>query len=188
MMSIKDEYKVIPIPSGQTYDWLLNKHYAKRIPSISYAFGLYDNNNDLQGVCTFGMTANNNLNEVVTDCKTVELNRLVVNEGLPKNTLSYFVAGSLNLLPQPIIIISYADSGQGHRGYIYQATNWSYTGMGKDDYEFIKGNRQYHRKMIYDLLGTGSMENATKMVMRWFRFSLNIVILKLWQTKGKKRY
>jgi len=32
------------IDSFETYDWLLNKHYAKRIPSISYAFGLYIDN------------------------------------------------------------------------------------------------------------------------------------------------
>ena len=53
-MSIKDIYKVESIKSSETYDWLMNKHYAKRIPSISYAFGLFDNNNILQGVCTFG--------------------------------------------------------------------------------------------------------------------------------------
>ena len=39
-MSIKDKYYVESIDSRETYDWLLNKHYAKRIPSISYAFGL----------------------------------------------------------------------------------------------------------------------------------------------------
>jgi hypothetical protein len=25
-------------------DWLLNKHYAKRVPMIEYSFGLYENN------------------------------------------------------------------------------------------------------------------------------------------------
>ena len=33
--------KVMSIDKKQSYDWLLNKHYAKRIPSISYCFGLY---------------------------------------------------------------------------------------------------------------------------------------------------
>ena len=40
-MSIKEKYKVTSIDSNITHDWLLNKHYAKRLPSISFAFGLY---------------------------------------------------------------------------------------------------------------------------------------------------
>lgn len=28
-----------------------------------------------------------------------------------------------------LILVSYADSAQGHHGYIYQATNWIYTGI-----------------------------------------------------------
>lgn len=32
---------VKPIKSFECREWLLNKHYAKRMPSISYAFGLY---------------------------------------------------------------------------------------------------------------------------------------------------
>jgi len=46
------DYTVRQIPKEQTHDWLLKKHYAHRIPSIMYAFGLYDVDNILQGVCT----------------------------------------------------------------------------------------------------------------------------------------
>jgi len=108
------------------------------------------------------MTANNNLNEIVKGVKAIELNRLIINDDVDKNTLSFFVSQSLNMLPKPMVVISYADSGQGHNGYIYQATNWIYTGLGKGDYEFKKNGRQFHRKNIYDLLGTGSLENAKK--------------------------
>ena len=50
---IKDKYKVESIKSQETYDWLLHKHYAKRIPPISYAFGLFKDK-ELLGVCTYG--------------------------------------------------------------------------------------------------------------------------------------
>jgi len=33
------------------------------------------------------------------------------------------------MLPNGKIIVSYADTSQNHHGYIYQATNWLYTGM-----------------------------------------------------------
>jgi hypothetical protein len=44
--------KVLPIKSEEAVPWILQKHYAKRLPSISYAFGLYENN-DLVGIVTY---------------------------------------------------------------------------------------------------------------------------------------
>ena len=41
------------------------------------------------------------------------------------------VSKCLKLLPRPMIIVSYSDTRQGHNGYIYQATNWIYTGLPK---------------------------------------------------------
>ena len=52
-MGIKAKYSVRPIESYECKQWLLYKHYAKRIPSIEYSFGLY-NDSILVGVCTFG--------------------------------------------------------------------------------------------------------------------------------------
>ena len=147
-MSIKDEFKVIPIPKGQTNDWLLNKHYARRLPSISYAFGLYNSNNDLQGVCTFGMPPNYIEMKAWEPYELLELNRLVVNDNSPKNSTSLLVSESLKQLPQPRIIISYADLRMGHFGYIYQATNWIYTGIGGEGqniYIMKDGNERHQR-------------------------------------------
>jgi|TARA_R100000084_G_C4594896_1_gene120251 hypothetical protein len=140
-MSILNKYNVESIKSKETHDWLLNKHYARRICSISYAFGLY-NDGILNGVCTFGFPPNynyNNGNCVFNNynCLTLELNRLVVNDGLHKNTLSYFVSQSLRMLPKPSCIVSYADQNQGHNGYIYQATNWIYTGTSTPKYKYV---------------------------------------------------
>ena len=143
-MSIPNQFHIESIKSKETYDWLLNKHYAKRICSISYAFGLYANKM-LSGVCTFGFPPNYNYNngDCVFDgyrCLTLELNRLVVNDGLPKNALSYFVSRCLKMLPKPSCIVSYADQNQGHNGYIYQATNWIYTGVSTPKYQYIFKN------------------------------------------------
>ena len=41
-MSIKNQYSVRSIQSGQAYEWFLNKHYLKRLPPMSYCFVLYD--------------------------------------------------------------------------------------------------------------------------------------------------
>lgn len=131
--SVKDKYSVKPIQSEQCKEWLLWKHYLHRLPMIIYAIGLYDETKNQIGVITFGMPPNPSL--CVGICgkeykdKVFELNRLVVNDGLYKNVLSYFVSSALNMLPKPMIIVSYAEKDFGHNGYIYQATNFIYTGL-----------------------------------------------------------
>lgn len=134
-MSVKKKYNVKSIKAKQTYEWILYKHYAKRIPSISFSFGLF-NKNKLIGICTFGKPASPTLcNGVcgIENSKFVyELNRLCVDENLGKNVLSFFVSNCLKLLPIPKIIVSYSDTKFGHNGYIYQSTNWIYTGATKE--------------------------------------------------------
>lgn len=46
-----------------------------------------------------------------------------------KNYASYLVAHSLKKLPNKTFVVSYADTAWTHVGYIYQATNFLYTGM-----------------------------------------------------------
>lgn len=145
-------FTVSSIPSYQTHDWLLHKHYAKRIPSISFSFGLYDQQNMLQGVVTFGKPASNALCIGVcgeeNSSFVYELNRLCVNEGLKRNVLSFFLSKALKMLP-PLIIVSYADTSQNHHGYIYQATNWTYTGLSaKRTERFDPKNPNKHSKSV----------------------------------------
>ena len=127
------DFKVSRIGYEDTKDFILNKHYARRMPSISYSYGIFDNSSDLIGVLTIGKPVSNALCEGVCGkeykSKVFELNRLVVNDGLPKNTLSYFVGQVLkDLKILDLILVSYSDMGMSHHGYIYQATNWIYTG------------------------------------------------------------
>lgn len=131
-MSLKTHYLVTAITAFECKDWLLGKHYAKRIPSISWAFGLFHESN-LIGICTFGTPASSTLLRGVCGemyaTAVCELNRLVINDGQQKNVASYFVSTCLAALPKPKIVVSYADTAQGHHGYIYQATNFVYTGL-----------------------------------------------------------
>lgn len=147
------QFLVRQIPKHQTYSWLLKKHYAHRIPPISYAFGLYDVNMQLQGVCTFGNNLCSQLQGICGDYKVVELNRLVITEGLLA-PLSFFVAHSLRLLPRPLVVVSYSDITQGHHGYIYQATNFYYTGIGGGGSGWaVKGMEGVHHTSVEDSVG-----------------------------------
>ena len=157
-MSIPNDYTVQAIESSQTYEWFLYKHYAKRIPNISYSFGLYDRNKFLKGVCSFAKPMSHTLVQGALGGKFtdtfLELNRLVVNDNLKKNTLSFFVSQSLMLLPKPQVVVSYADSSQHHHGYIYQATNWIYTGLSSKFTDYaVKGLEHMHHSSIEDSVG-----------------------------------
>lgn len=131
------------IDRKDTLDFILNIHYAHRIPSISYAFGLFDteqkgknlfDDGELIGICTFGSPASPYLTRgIAGECNkglVIELNRLCLKYNR-KNEASFLVAKSLKLLPTPKIIVSYADTEQNHLGIVYQATNFLFTGTTK---------------------------------------------------------
>jgi len=115
-------------------DFLLPKHYSGRKPNISFSFGYYEDN-ILKAVCTFGKPVSNSLCEGICGKefkeKVFELNRLCV-DGDIKIQLSQFISYCLNQLKSDnLILVSYADTEMNHIGYIYQATNWIYTGKTK---------------------------------------------------------
>lgn len=156
-MGIKDNYKVIPIQYEHCKDWLLKKHYARRIPSISYAFGLYYIDNTLRGVMTIGKPASTFIcvgvcGEEYADY-VYEFNRLCITEPHDRNIPSYFVGNTLKLLKKQMILVSYADTKWNHIGYIYQATNWIYTGITKKvvDRVLVGSNSHARHNNIYEI-------------------------------------
>lgn len=131
-----DNFTVKKIKNSETKDFILHKHYAQRMPKITWAFGLFDKDN-LVGVCTIGKPSSPFLcSEICGEengNRVWELSRLIVNDGLPKNVLSWFVSKVLkSLKEEDLIIVAFSDDGVGHKGYIYQATNWLYTGKTKE--------------------------------------------------------
>lgn len=151
-MSIKQEFSVRKVSRRKWVQWVLNRHYAKRIPPVEFAYGLFDGK-ELVGVLTVGTPVSSTLRNAWGGVfKVMELNRLVSNNGLPKNCLSFFVSQALAMLPSPIVVISYADTSMGHHGYIYQATNWIYTGLSlKFRDPMVKGMEHQHHSTIEDL-------------------------------------
>ena len=143
---------VQPITVSDAKPWILNRHYAKRLCPISYAYGIYENTN-LKGVVTYGTPLSNTLRAGVcgnewSHC-VLELNRLCCEN--IKNIASMFVGRSLKMLPKPSIVVSYADTGQGHVGYVYQATNFIYTGLSsKFNDPMVKGMEHKHHTTIGD--------------------------------------
>ena len=137
-----------------THEWLTSVHYAGRVPTISYAFGFYEDQ-ELVGVITYGTPASAPLRSGIAGEEhahlVLELNRLVFKREV-KNGASELVGVSLRHLPKPSIVISYADTAQGHVGYVYQACNFIYTGLSakRTDWK-VKGLEHLHGQTIADL-------------------------------------
>lgn len=116
----------------EAIDFLLPRHYSGRKPSVTYSFGYFERS-VLKAVCTIGKPASNSLCIGVCgieySSKVFELNRLCV-DGNIQIQLSQFVSWCLRQL-KDVILISYVDTQMNHNGYIYQATNWIYTGLTK---------------------------------------------------------
>lgn len=144
--------KVIQIKPEETYPWLLEKHYAKRLPNIMFAYGLYENK-ELKGVITYGMPASNNL--CVGICGeefkniVLELNRLCLLDN-KKNQSSFLVSNSIKLLPKPSIVVSYADTKMNHVGYVYQACNFFFTGTTKARTDMASADGKHSRHSFGD--------------------------------------
>lgn len=150
---VDDGLCVEPIRAKEAYPYLLNIHYAGRIPSISYAYGLYVGG-ELCGVVTYGKPPAAPQRTGVCGKhfadRVLELNRLCLLYNR-KNEASQIVSRSLKMLPRPSIVISYADPSEGHEGYIYQATNFIYCGLTEKRSEWkIKGMEHLHSQTIAD--------------------------------------
>lgn len=148
-----NELEVKPIKYKDTLPFILNIHYAKRVPSISYSYGLFDKD-ELIGIVTYGTPSSSGLRKGICGEEyapiVIELNRLCLKYNR-KNEASYLVSKSIKMLPKPSIIVSFADTEQSHLGIVYQATNFIYTGLSakRSDWK-VKGLENLHGQTIAD--------------------------------------
>ena len=162
----------------------LNFHYAKAVPSSSYAYNVY-NDGVWCGCIVYGGGANHYIAAPfgMKNGEVFELVRVALNG--KQTCTSECVAASLRQLhkdaPQLKIIVSYADADQEHYGIIYQATNWIYLGLTDkgDTSAFIVCGKRMHRKSLHS---HGWVQNE-----QWLREHID-PNAKALVTKGKRKY
>lgn len=61
------------------------------------------------------------------------------------------VGRSLRMLPKGLFVVSFADTEQGHKGFVYQACNFRYYGLSakRTDWK-IKGMEHLHGQTVAD--------------------------------------
>ena len=165
-LSIKDKYEIQPVSYKVAMDLIVRNHYLHRKAPCSQAFGLFEKDGRLVGVVVYGTPASRALQKGLCGEEeadnVLELTRLWIEDGTPKNTESFLIGNTMSLVEKEILV-SYAEVEQGHLGIVYQATNWMYTGLSdKHSMWHIEGTDGSHSRHIFD--SYGGINNAKKIL------------------------
>lgn len=158
-------YIIERIPAKRAIEMVVANHYLHRASPAMFAFGLFDDLH-MVGCIIYGKPASPSLCVGVCgpeeSSHVIELTRLWIEDGTPKNTESFLIGNSLKMLPSEYdVIVSYAEIGAGHVGTVYQATNWLYTGLSDKHIEWrLDGQTNKHGRHLFD--EHGGLENAKK--------------------------
>ena len=130
-MTLRERYTIKRIDYKTAMDIVVKNHYLHRKCPCSFAFGLHEGDR-VVGVVVYGTPSSAPLRKGICGeseaFNVLELTRLWVEDGTPKNVESFLIGNTIKLVDKEIIV-SYAEINQGHIGIVYQATNWIYTGL-----------------------------------------------------------
>lgn len=132
--------RVEPITSKAAMGLVMRHHYSQRLVGAKFAFGLIEDG-EIVGCVVYSQPASYTLCNGVCGpeyrSQVLELSRLVVTTR-SQNAASVLIGRSVARLPDSVLV-SYADCNDhvGHVGYVYQATNWLYTGQGSAEPKWL---------------------------------------------------
>jgi len=156
------DYKVSRIKYQKAKEYIVQNHYTKTVCNAGISYGLFDDNKltegvlfpmpKLIGVIIFCSPISENVRSSVfgkeKKSSVIELSRLHILDVTPKNTESYFISKSMNLLkkdyPKYKAVISYADSTENHTGTIYRASNFYYLGKTPLTDSYLDNKNRLH--------------------------------------------
>ena len=136
------EIEVRLVPVKEIRRAIVTGHYSGVMPDATQeAFAAYWNEIVVAAVA-YGPGGNSKTFGAVVEgydsSNARELIRLWVHPDAPKNTASFVVSKTLKMLPEQVgLVVSFADSGQGHFGYVYQSLNFVYCGMSNEGIRYI---------------------------------------------------
>ena len=153
--------RVVNVTKSQADVFVTQKHYSRKAPIFWAGFGLVIDGM-IEGVVVYGQPSPpiQRFSFRERDFRIYELSRLVLQTS-QRNAGSYIVGRSLQMLPSPCAVVSYADTEYGHAGIIYQATNWLYTGATvSHDHSYMVDGQRLHPITLRDMGITNPKEWA----------------------------
>lgn len=130
-----------------------NWHYSKSLPASKLIrMGVFEDKKFI-GVIIFSRGASPHLGTALDldQTEVCELTRIALDKHA--TPVSQLVAQALRLLkesnPGLKCVVSFADPKEGHKGGIYQAGNWIYTGQSNSVVEYFIDGRWMHCRNAY---------------------------------------
>jgi hypothetical protein len=158
---MKEKYTIKPLEKKKALEIIIKEHYLHRRCAASFCFGLFKGE-EVIGVIIYGTPPSASLRMCCGQEHTkdvIELMRLWVRDDAEKNLESFLIGNTLKMIDKPIVV-SYADTSQGHLGKVYQATNWLYTGTSVPGYYLECEGLHYISLM--DSVGSAKFEDIKK--------------------------
>lgn len=127
-------------------------HYSKRMPMPPLSrVGVWEDDTFI-GCVLFGRGANPQLGMPfgLSNTECCELVRIALTEH--QTPVTRIVRFALKLVreanPNLRMVVSYADTREGHHGGVYQGGNWIYTGLSASSVEYLHQGRWKHSREI----------------------------------------
>jgi hypothetical protein len=151
-MPVKPELKIDWASHEAAKYACTNWHYSKCLPAGKIVkVGAWENGKFI-GVVLFGRGATPNLSKPygLTQTECVELVRVALRDHQTpvSRILSIAIKFFKRQSPGVCLIVSFADTEQGHHGGIYQATNWIYSGNVELPSWIIHGKKIHPRSVV----------------------------------------
>ena len=150
---------------------VLRWHYSRAMPSAKLVrIGVWEAGRFV-GAILYGSGANRHLSRPfgLESTEACELVRVALANGREHPT-SKCLAISLKMLkrqsPGLRLVVSYADTKEGHMGTIYQATNWLFLEAASQPYLKVRGKIE-HPRSLYDRFGPGGQS------LDWLRANID---------------
>lgn len=130
----------------------IQAHYLGKRPAIvTLSMGLFENG-WARGIICFALPPIQT--NIRYGCKTWEFARMWVDDIMPRNTETFFIARCIRYIkknhPDVKMLVTYADPSAGHTGTVYRAANWTFDGYTdggrKPRQDYISNGRKYSRR------------------------------------------
>jgi hypothetical protein len=180
-------YELRQIDKSVAKKMIVKNHYSHCWTMCHVALGVFeigkpspfidDTEDTLIGVLVYGAPVGrqviNGLSPILDHGQVLELTRLWIKDGTPKNTESYCIAQSFDWLkknrPEIKVLVSYADPEAGHLGRIYQATNWLFQKVNCEGDTFVSLDsppdcKWIHPRTLVSQYGCRKMEHLKKVL------------------------
>ena len=164
---MKKNYTIREISKEQALEMIMLYHYSNTLSKLNkYFLGFYLES-ELVGVVTLGWGTRprhtiQKLFPNMTTAEYLEIGRMCMTEDMPRNSESQMLSQCVKWLkrnhPEIKILFTWADGMLGKVGYVYQASNFIYTGKVGGEMYIQDGVKIHVRKMKAILTPKGTKD------------------------------